>query len=216
MCHGAGAWPGEWVRDCEYRDRLLALGAAWDMWPQAGRGQSPASQATALAVIAEVAQLDVAALPWGLSAAGNVIAALATVVDAGRRCGRERRTLNAVGEACEQASAELIWAFSLLGKRWTGVVIAVLMNGPAHFAALHRAVPGISERMLSDRLSELAAAGLVSREVGEGPPLRVRYQLTDVGLALRPALQELVTWAHENQGREPGREAAAAGTADAE
>jgi DNA-binding HxlR family transcriptional regulator len=109
-----------------------------------------------------------------------------------------------MGEICEQASVELVWAFSLLGKRWTGVIIAVLMNGPAHFADLHRAVPGISERMLSDRLTELGAAGLVSREVDEGPPLRVRYRLTDIGLALRPVLQELVTWVHENYGPEPG------------
>lgn len=109
---------------------------------------------------------------------------------------------------CEEASAELVWAFSLLGKRWTGVIIAVLMNGPVHFAPLHRAVAGISERMLSDRLAELGAAGLVRREVNEGPPLRVRYRLTDAGQALRPALQELVTWAHENQHADAALESA--------
>jgi DNA-binding HxlR family transcriptional regulator len=114
-----------------------------------------------------------------------------------------------MGEMCEQASAELVWAFSLLGKRWTGVIIAVLMNGPAHFAPLYRAVPGISERMLSDRLTELGAAGLVSREVDEGPPLRVRHRLTDAGQALRPALQELVTWAHEHQRGDAALESAA-------
>ena len=102
-------------------------------------------------------------------------------------------------ESCQRASDELTFAFTLLGKRWTGVIIAVLMSGPAHFAALHRAIPGISERMLSDRLSELGEAGLVFREVLDGPPLRVRYRLTDTGLALRPAFSELVSWVRDHQ-----------------
>ncbi|WP_045863949.1 helix-turn-helix domain-containing protein [Streptomyces sp. WMMB 714] len=85
--------------------------------------------------------------------------------------------------------------FQMLGKRWTGLVLAALMNGPGHFAQLRRAVPGISERMLSDRLSELGALGLVVRTVEEGPPLRVSYRLTDAGLALKPAMTELTRWA---------------------
>ncbi|MET7639207.1 helix-turn-helix domain-containing protein [Streptomyces sp. NPDC005438] len=83
----------------------------------------------------------------------------------------------------------------MLGKRWTGLILAALMSGPGHFAELRRAIPGISERMLSDRLTELAALGLVVREVDGGPPLRVRYQLTDAGVALRPAMTELTRWA---------------------
>ncbi|MFR9673036.1 winged helix-turn-helix transcriptional regulator [Streptomyces sp. TR06-5] len=83
----------------------------------------------------------------------------------------------------------------MLGKRWTGLIIAALMNGPGHFAELRRAVPGISERMLSDRLTELASLGLVVREVDSGPPLRVSYRLTAAGLALRPAMVELTRWA---------------------
>jgi DNA-binding HxlR family transcriptional regulator len=58
-------------------------------------------------------------------------------------------------------------------------------------------VPGVSERMLSERLTELAAAGLVDREVEEGPPVNVQYRLTDRGEALRPALAELERWGHE-------------------
>ncbi|MEU1630829.1 helix-turn-helix domain-containing protein [Streptomyces sp. NPDC020096] len=69
------------------------------------------------------------------------------------------------------------------------------MSGPVHFADLRRTVPGISERVLSDRLSELAAAGLVLREVDAGPPLRVSYHLTESGARLRPALVELGRWA---------------------
>ncbi|MDT0613491.1 winged helix-turn-helix transcriptional regulator [Streptomyces lancefieldiae] len=85
--------------------------------------------------------------------------------------------------------------FVLLGKRWNGVILASLMNGPGRFAELRRAVNGISERMLSDRLAELGEAGLVSREVDAGPPLRVSYRLTPAGEALRPALAELGDWA---------------------
>jgi DNA-binding HxlR family transcriptional regulator len=103
-----------------------------------------------------------------------------------------------MGDACGRASEELTQVFALLGKRWSGLVLAVLMAGPARFAELRRAVPGISERMLSDRLSELAAAGLVSREVLDGPPLGVSYRLTRAGRALSPALEELSRWAQEH------------------
>jgi DNA-binding HxlR family transcriptional regulator len=89
-------------------------------------------------------------------------------------------------------------AFAFLGKRWNGMLIGALSSGPASFAELCRGVPGISESVLSDRLSELAAAGLVRREVDEGPPVGVHYRLTAAGLALTPALKELARWAHEN------------------
>ncbi|WP_229376250.1 winged helix-turn-helix transcriptional regulator [Streptomyces spirodelae] len=97
--------------------------------------------------------------------------------------------------ACTEPESAITRVFHLLGKRWTGLILAALMSGPGHFAELRRAVPGISERMLSDRLTELAAMGLVSRSVEEGPPLRVSYRLTDSGHALRPAMIELTRWA---------------------
>jgi DNA-binding HxlR family transcriptional regulator len=103
-----------------------------------------------------------------------------------------------VRDGCEQASTELTRVFALLGKRWSGLVVAVLTGGAARFAELRRAIPGISERMLSDRLSELADSGLVVREVLEGPPLGVSYHLTPAGMALRPAMEELSRWAHEH------------------
>ncbi|WP_051813438.1 winged helix-turn-helix transcriptional regulator [Streptomyces sp. NRRL S-340] len=106
-------------------------------------------------------------------------------MDQGRRGAGQ---CTAVGGAVERV-------FALLGKRWNGVILASLMGGPGRFAELRRAVSGISERMLSDRLAELGEAGLVSREVDAGPPLRVSYRLTPAGEALRPALEELGTWA---------------------
>nr|WP_202026610.1 helix-turn-helix domain-containing protein [Rhodococcus sp. MS16] len=89
-------------------------------------------------------------------------------------------------------------AFRFLGKRWNGVILATLLGGPAGFAELKRAVGGISDSVLSDRLTELASAGLVTRTVDAGPPIAVEYQLTVSGQALLPALSELTTWAAEN------------------
>ncbi|MEU9736774.1 helix-turn-helix domain-containing protein [Streptomyces sp. NPDC048002] len=100
--------------------------------------------------------------------------------------------------ACKQVDAGITRVFQLLGKRWTGQIVAVLVGQPAHFTELRRAIPGISERMLSDRLTELGAAGLVVREVDEGPPLRVSYRLTEAGAALEPALNELAQWAERH------------------
>ncbi|MGW7362657.1 winged helix-turn-helix transcriptional regulator [Streptomyces sp. NPDC054841] len=96
---------------------------------------------------------------------------------------------------CKKVDGGITRVFGLFGKRWTGLIVAVLMQRPVYFAELRRAIPGISERMLSDRLTELGAAGLVVREVDEGPPLRVAYRLTEAGAALEPALKELGRWA---------------------
>ncbi|AWT41683.1 MULTISPECIES: winged helix-turn-helix transcriptional regulator [Streptomyces] len=100
--------------------------------------------------------------------------------------------------ACKRVDDGITRVFQLLGKRWTGQIVSVLVEQPAHFTDLRRAIPGISERMLSDRLTELGAAGLVLREVDEGPPLRVSYRLTEAGEALEPALRELAEWAKKH------------------
>jgi DNA-binding HxlR family transcriptional regulator len=89
-------------------------------------------------------------------------------------------------------------AFDLLGKRWTGVVLGTLSGGPTGFRALARTVEGVSDSMLSDRLSELSNARLVTRTVTEGPPISVTYALTDAGRALLPALEQISRWAEEH------------------
>jgi DNA-binding HxlR family transcriptional regulator len=101
-------------------------------------------------------------------------------------------------EACMGADAALVRAFDLLGKRWTGVVLGTLSGGPAGFRALARAVEGVSDSMLSDRLSEICNAGLVTRTVDPGPPISVAYELTDAGRALLPALGQISRWAEEH------------------
>ena len=101
-------------------------------------------------------------------------------------------------ESCGRADGALVRAFDLLGKRWTGVVLGTLSGGPTGFRALGRAVEGISDSMLSERLGELSDTGLVTRTVTEGPPLAVTYELTDAGRALLPALERISRWAEEH------------------
>ncbi|MCR2763369.1 helix-turn-helix transcriptional regulator [Microbacterium sp. zg.B48] len=97
--------------------------------------------------------------------------------------------------ACDGA---VTLAFSVLGKRWNGMIVSTLGPGPVSFAALRRAVSGISDTVLSDRLSELAHAGLVARTVDSGPPLAVSYALTESGRGLLPILDQLGEWASAN------------------
>jgi DNA-binding HxlR family transcriptional regulator len=94
--------------------------------------------------------------------------------------------------------AALARAFAFLGKRWNGVILGTLLNGPGGFSELRRAVAGISDSVLSERLSELTAAGLVERSVDQGPPIAVTYTLTASGQGLLPALTELTDWAAHN------------------
>jgi DNA-binding HxlR family transcriptional regulator len=77
------------------------------------------------------------------------------------------------------------------------VILGTLSDRPASFGELARAVPGISDSMLSTRLIALRNAGLVSRAVDEGPPLSVAYELTDAGRALLPALEQISRWADQ-------------------
>jgi len=90
-------------------------------------------------------------------------------------------------------------AFELLGKKWTGLVVHILMDGQKHFCELKRAVPDLSDRMLSLRMRELEDAGLIEREVQTGTPVGVVYRLTAKGLALKPALEHIAHWAHDWQ-----------------
>jgi DNA-binding HxlR family transcriptional regulator len=87
-------------------------------------------------------------------------------------------------------------AIELIGKRWTGAIVSLLMRGPTRFHVLVSAVPGMSERLCADRLRELEVAGLVSRRVLPGPPVGVEYALTEAGNDLSDALTSLAKWAH--------------------
>lgn len=86
-------------------------------------------------------------------------------------------------------------AIELIGKRWTGAIVVALTERPMRYAELGKAVPGLSDRLLSQRLRELEEEGLVERRVEAGTPVRVTYSLTVVGQELDPVLGELKSWA---------------------
>jgi DNA-binding HxlR family transcriptional regulator len=97
-------------------------------------------------------------------------------------------------------------AVELVGRRWTGAILRVLMDGPLRFSEIAAAVPELSDRLLSERMKELEARGMVGRNVISGPPLRVEYSLSRMGRELEPALSELERWAHRwLQDRTPAR-----------
>src|SRR6516165_9601857 len=82
-------------------------------------------------------------------------------------------------------------AVELVGRRWTGAILRVLMDGPLRFSEIAQAIPELSDRLLSERMKELEARGMVQRTVIPGPPLRVQYELSRMGSELEPALSEL-------------------------
>jgi DNA-binding HxlR family transcriptional regulator len=87
-------------------------------------------------------------------------------------------------------------AIELLGRRWTGAIVRVLMHrSPLRFCEVTQAVPELSDRLLSERMKELEARGLVVRTVLPERPAHVGYALTPMGRALEPALAELEAWA---------------------
>ena len=86
-------------------------------------------------------------------------------------------------------------AVELVGRRWTGAILRVLMDGPMRFSEIAHAVPQLSDRLLSERMKELEGRGIVERTVYPGPPVRVEYSLSRMGRDLEPALSELQRWA---------------------
>jgi DNA-binding HxlR family transcriptional regulator len=103
------------------------------------------------------------------------------------------------GRGPEPSCPQYHEAIELLGKRWTGAIVRVLMNrSPLRFSEIASAVPQLSDRLLSERMKELEARGVVSRTVSPPPPAaptRVDYSLTPMGRELEPALAALEEWA---------------------
>lgn len=97
----------------------------------------------------------------------------------------------ALTEVCPHFHA----AIELIGKRWSGAIIWALADGPMRFAELKRSIPGLSDRLLSQRLRELEEAGLMTREVENDHQVKVTYRLTAMGEGLRPAVLTLREWA---------------------
>lgn len=85
-------------------------------------------------------------------------------------------------------------AASILGKRWTGLLIRVLLDGPRRFNDILKIVEAVSDRVLTERLRELEAEGLVERTVYPESPVRVLYSLTEKGRDFQSVLQAMQSW----------------------
>lgn len=88
-------------------------------------------------------------------------------------------------------------AMAVLGRRWTGLILRVLLAGPHRFNELLAAVPGISDPLLTQRLRELELEGLVERRVLPSSPVRVEYELTEAGRDLEQVVRVISAWAHK-------------------
>jgi DNA-binding HxlR family transcriptional regulator len=100
-------------------------------------------------------------------------------------------------------------AVELIGRRWTGAILRALHAGVSHFSDLAATVPGLSDRMLSERLKELEAEGLVERAVIPDTPVRIEYRLTDKGHALEGVFAAISAWAERyHDDRAPDEHAA--------
>ncbi len=112
-----------------------------------------------------------------------------------RRRGPAKRTLVATEErpGCCPYYHD---AVELIGRRWTGAIVSVLIHRDTlRFGEIADAVPQLSDRLLSERMKELEARGVVRRTVRPGRPVRVEYELTEMGRALAPTVRELERWA---------------------
>jgi DNA-binding HxlR family transcriptional regulator len=98
--------------------------------------------------------------------------------------------------ACGQCCPRYHEAVELVGKRWTGAILYVLLHGGRlRFTEIANAVPDLSDRLLSERMKELEQRKIVVRHVSDGTPTKVCYELTEKGRQLAPAMAELKVWA---------------------
>ncbi|MCA9830012.1 MAG: helix-turn-helix domain-containing protein [Dehalococcoidia bacterium] len=86
-------------------------------------------------------------------------------------------------------------AVELIGRRWSGAILRAMLSGAHRFSQLSELIPGVSDRLLSERLKEFEAEGLLVRTVIAETPVRIEYHLTEKGYALLPVVEALATWA---------------------
>lgn len=99
-------------------------------------------------------------------------------------------------------------AMEIIGRRWTGAIIRSMLAGASRYSEVVAAVPGLSDRLLSERLKELEGEGIVERKVTPSTPVRIEYFLTDKGLALASVVREVANWA-ETWGDSPAAKGSA-------
>ncbi|MCI1693775.1 winged helix-turn-helix transcriptional regulator [Aneurinibacillus aneurinilyticus] len=85
-------------------------------------------------------------------------------------------------------------AIELLGKKWSGLIIRVLLGGPRRFKDIKAQIPEMSDRMLTERIKEFEEAGILNRKVYPETPVRIEYELTDKGRALERVIESIQHW----------------------
>jgi DNA-binding HxlR family transcriptional regulator len=99
--------------------------------------------------------------------------------------------MNQLAEFCPQYHH----AMEIIGKKWMGSILRVLMHGTHRYNEILLAIPGISDRLLTERLRDLEAEGLVVRHIASTSPVRVEYELTEAGRELDLAVRVISMWA---------------------
>ena len=118
-----------------------------------------------------------------------------STLTAAQRRAEERERFNVFLETCP--SRQLL---DRLSDKWVGLVIQSLRRGPRRYSEIARTVAGVSQKMLTQTLRGLERDGLVSRSVTASVPVRVDYELTDLGRSLLPVMTAVSTWAERHMG----------------
>ena len=113
--------------------------------------------------------------------------------------------------ASERARAQFQRALRVLSGKWKGEILWQLVDGKQRFGQLRRAIPDVTQHMLTTQLRDLESEGLVKRTVFPEVPPRVEYEMTPAARALRPVFDELFRWANAHARPEPGADAAGKG-----
>ena len=86
-------------------------------------------------------------------------------------------------------------AVELIGRRWTGAILRAMLAGVSRFTDIAASIPGLSDRMLSERLKQLEAEGIIVRRVIPETPVRIEYRVTAKGRALAAVVTAVSEWA---------------------
>ena len=99
--------------------------------------------------------------------------------------------------SCMELCPKFEKAFQLLGKKWNGLIIRSLMDGPKRFSDIKALIPDLSDRMLTERFRELESEEIVIRKVYPEIPVRIEYSLSDKGLELKASMDNIQQWAEK-------------------
>jgi DNA-binding HxlR family transcriptional regulator len=113
---------------------------------------------------------------------------------------RQSRRPNPVG------GCPLTAALAAIGGKWKLIIVYCLAEAPRHFAALRQLMPGISQKVLTEQLRELADDGIVRRQPKGSAPAPVEYSLSEYGRSLLPLVEAVRLWGRAHMEHTASRE----------